>query len=62
MSYPNHLTKFSNESYKHFMVKACLFWILRNRIHDVATELRVSNRYFDNCENLLLHIDFLTSD
>ncbi len=30
MSWPNHLTKLSNESYKHFVAKAILFWILRD--------------------------------
>ena len=50
MSYSNHLTKFSNESYKHFMAKACLFWILRNLKHDLATEWRVQNGYVDICD------------
>ena len=30
MSWPNHLTKLSNESYNHFVAKAILFWILRD--------------------------------
>ena len=50
MSYPNHLTKFSNEPYKHFMAKACLFWLLRNLKHDIATEWRLSNSYIDLCD------------
>ena len=50
MSYPNHLTKFSNESYKHFMAKACLFWLLRNLKHDIATEWKVPNGYVDICD------------
>ena len=50
MSYPNHLTKFSNEPYKHFMAKACLFWLLRNLKHDIATEWRISNSYIDLCD------------
>ena len=50
MSYPNHLTKFSNESYKHFMVKACLFWLLRKLKHEVATEWKVPNGYVDICD------------
>ncbi len=50
MSYPNHLTKFSNESYRHFMAKACLFWLLRNLKHDVATEWKVPNGYVDICD------------
>ena len=50
MSYPNHLTKFSNESYKHFMTKACLFWLLRNLKHDVATEWKVPIGYVDICD------------
>jgi hypothetical protein len=50
MSYPNHLTKFSNESYKHFIAKACLFWLLRNLKHNVATEWKVPNGYVDICD------------
>ena len=50
MSYPNHLTKFSNESFRHFMAKACLFWLLRNLKHDVATEWRLRNSYVDLCD------------
>ena len=30
MSWPNHLTKLSSESCKHFVAKAILFWILRD--------------------------------
>ena len=47
MSWLNHLTKFSSESYKHFIAKSCLFYLLRKMKHDVATEWRVSNRYID---------------
>ena len=47
MSWPNHLTKFSNESYKHFMAKACVFYLLRSLKHDVATEWRTGNGYVD---------------
>ena len=64
MSYPNHLTKFSNESYKHFMVKACLFWILRKLKHDVATEWKVPNGYVDICDKttrVLYEIEFHSS-
>jgi len=64
MSYPNHLTKFSNESYKHFIAKACLFWLLRDLKHDVATEWRVTNGYVDICDkttNTLYEIEFQAS-
>jgi hypothetical protein len=64
MSYPNHLTKFSNESYKHFMAKACLFWLLRNLKHDVATEWKVPNGYVDICDKTtrtLYEIEFHSS-
>ncbi len=64
MSYPNHLTKFSNESYKHFMAKACLFWLLRNLKHDVATEWKVPNGYIDICDKTtrtLYEIEFQPS-
>ena len=64
MSYPNHLTKFSNESYKHFMAKACLFWLLRKRKHDVATEWKVPNGYVDICDKTtrtLYEIEFQAS-
>ena len=64
MSYPNHLTKFSNESYKHFMAKACLFWLLRNLKHDVATEWKVPNGYVDICDkttHTLYEIEFQSS-
>ena len=47
MSYPNHLTKFSNEPYKHFMAKACLFWILRKLKHEIASEWLIGDRYVD---------------
>ena len=50
MSYPYHLSKLSNEPYKHFMVKACLFWFLRNLKHDIAIEWRISNGYVDLCD------------
>ena len=64
MSYPNHLTKFSNESFKHFMAKACLFWLLRNLKHDVATEWKVPNGYVDICDKTtrtLYEIEFQSS-
>ena len=64
MSYPNHLTKFSNESYKHFLAKACLFWLLRNLKHDVATEWKVPNGYVDVCDKTtqtLYEIEFQAS-
>jgi hypothetical protein len=47
MSWLNHLTKFSSESYKHFVTKAILFYQLRKMKHDVATEWRVPNGYID---------------
>ena len=64
MSYPNHLTKFSNESYKHFMAKACLFWLLRNLKHDVATEWKLPKGYVDICDKTtrtLYEIEFQKS-
>ena len=64
MSYPNHLTKFSNESFKHFMAKACLFWLLRDLKHDVATEWKVPNGYVDICDKTtrtLYEIEFHSS-
>ena len=64
MSYPNHLTKFSNESFKHFMAKACLFWLLRNLKHDVATEWKVPNGYVDICDkttHIFYEIEFQAS-
>jgi len=50
MSYPNHLTKFSSESNKHFVAKSVLFWILRDMKHEVASEWRVPNGYVDLCD------------
>ena len=47
MGWLNHLTKFSSETYRHFMAKSCLFWILRDMKHDVLTEWRVPNGYID---------------
>ncbi|MFA5771662.1 MAG: hypothetical protein WC974_02915 [Thermoplasmata archaeon] len=47
MSWPNHLTKFCNESYRHFMAKSCLFYLLRKMGHDVRTEWTVPNGYVD---------------
>ena len=51
MSWPNHLTKLSNESYKHFVAKAILLWILRDMKHDVSSEWKVPNGYVDLCDN-----------
>ena len=50
MSWLNHLTKFSNESYRHFVAKSILFYLLREMKHDVATEWRVPNGYIDICD------------
>jgi len=50
LSWPNHLTKLSNETYKHFMAKSCLFWLLRKMKHDVSSEWRVPNGYVDLCD------------
>jgi hypothetical protein len=50
MSWLNHLTKFSNESYRHFVAKSILFYLLREIKHDVATEWRVPNGYIDICD------------
>ena len=47
LSWLNHLTKFSNESYRHFVAKAILFYELRKMKHNVATEWRVPNGYID---------------
>jgi len=64
MSWPNHLTKLSNESYKHFVAKAILFWILRNMKHDVSSEWKVPNGYVDLCDKTtrtLYEIEFHVS-
>jgi len=50
LSWPNHLTKLSNETYKHFMVKSCLFFLLRKMKHDVSSEWRTPNGYVDLCD------------
>ncbi len=47
MSALNHLTKFSSETYEHWMAKATLFYLLRKRKHRVFSEFRVSNGYVD---------------
>ena len=47
MSWPNHLTRFSNETYKHFMAKSCLFYMLRKMKHEVRTEWSVPAGYVD---------------
>ncbi|MFA5771656.1 MAG: hypothetical protein WC974_02885 [Thermoplasmata archaeon] len=46
-SWPNHLTKYSSESYRHFMAKSCLFYLLRKMGHDLRTEWKVPNGYVD---------------
>ena len=64
MSYPNHLTKFSNESFRHFLVKATLFWLLRDLKHNIATEWRISNGYVDICDkttHVFYEIEFQAS-
>ena len=50
LSWPNHLTKLSNETYKHFMAKACLFYLLRRLKHDVSSEWRTPRGYVDLCD------------
>jgi len=35
------------------MANACLFWLLRNLKHDVATEWRVPNGYVDICDKTI---------
>jgi len=50
MSWLNHLTKFSNEPYKHFMAKSSLFWVLRKMKHEVATEWLIGDGYADICD------------
>ena len=47
MSWLNHLTKFSNETYKHFMAKACMFYILRKMKHELRTEHQIGSGYVD---------------
>ena len=47
MSALNHLTKFSNETFEHWMAKATLFYLLRKRNHRVFSEFRVTNGYVD---------------
>lgn len=64
MSWWNHLTKLSNESYKHFIAKSALFWILRDVKHEVATEWKVPNGYVDICDKttrMLYEIEFQSS-
>ena len=64
MSWINHLTRLSNEPYRHFMAKACMFWILRKMKHDVATEWGVGNGYVDLCDKTtrtLYEIEFQVS-
>ena len=46
------------------MAKACLFWLLRNLKHDVATEWKVPNGYVDICDKTtctLYEIEFQAS-
>jgi hypothetical protein len=46
------------------MAKACLFWLLRNLKHDVATEWKVTNGYFNICDKTtqtLFEIEFQRS-
>ena len=50
MSWPNHLTKLSSETYRHFMAKASLFWLLRKMKHDVSSEWKVPAGYVDLCD------------
>ena len=64
MSYPNHLTKFSNEPYRHFMAKSCLFWLLRKLHHEVASEWLVGDGYvdlYDKSTRTLYEIEFQVS-
>ena len=50
LSWPNHLTKLSSETYRHFIAKACLFYLLRKMKHDVSSEWKVPNGYVDLCD------------
>jgi hypothetical protein len=46
------------------MAKSCLFWLLRNLKHNVATEWKVPNGYVDICDKTtrtLYEIEFQTS-
>ena len=46
------------------MAKACLFWILRDLKHDVATEWKVPSGYVDICDKTtrtLYEIEFQAS-
>jgi hypothetical protein len=46
------------------MAKSCLFWLLRNLKHDIATEWRTSNGYVDLCDkttHTLYEIEFQES-
>ena len=64
MSWPNHLTKLSSESYKHFVAKSALFWILRDMKHEVSSEWKVPNGYVDLCDKTtrtLYEIEFSVS-
>jgi len=64
MSWLNHLTKFSNEPYKHFMAKSCLFWLLRKMKHEVASEWLIGDGYADICDKTtrtLYEIEFQVS-
>ena len=45
-----HLTKLSSETFRHFMAKSCLFYILRKLRHDVSSEWRVPAGYVDLCD------------
>ena len=64
MSFPNHLTKLSNESFRHFVAKSILFYILRDIGHDVASEWSVPSGYVDLCDKTtrtLYEIEFSVS-
>jgi hypothetical protein len=61
---PIALVELSNESYKHFVAKEILFWILRNMKHDVSSEWKVPNGYVDLCDKTtrtLYEIEFHVS-
>ena len=64
MKFISTLKRYPNESYKHFMAKACVFYQLCKLKHEVETEWLVGNRYVDIVDKTtrtLYEIEFSSS-
>ena len=46
----SYLVTYRSESFRHFMAKACLFYMLRERKHEVISEFELPESFIDLCD------------